>query len=120
MTSTPMNPMAAALSPATMSFHRMTNSASGPLGMTNPQLVLEEAEALSKSLTFIKAAARAELARRKREARDAAKAEAAQAAKREEQQAELARRRAEQARYESANGRYVADGLVAMVSANAV
>lgn len=114
---TPLNPMDAAMSPASMAFRRMSTAASGPLGMTNPQLVLDEAEALAKTLTFIKAAARAEIARRKREARDAAKNAAAQAAQREAQQAELERRRAQQAAYETANGRYVADGLVAMAKA---
>lgn len=117
MSSSPLNPMDAAISPVARNFRRMQTAASGPLGMSNPELVLSEAEALAKALVFVKAAARAEIARRKREKRDEDKAAARLAADREAQQAELDRRRAEQARYETANGRYVADGLVAMAKA---
>ena len=117
MSSSPLNPMDAAISPVARNFRRMQTAASGPLGMSNPELVLSEAEALSKALVFVKAAARAEIARRKREKRDEAKTATRLAADREAQQAELDRRRAQQAAYENANGRYVADGLVALAQA---
>ena len=117
MTTSPLNPMDAAISPVARNFRRMQAAASGPLGMSNPELVLSEAEALSKALTFVKTAARAEIARRKRQKRDEAKDAARLADDREAQQAELDRRRAQQAAYENANGRYAADGLVAMAKA---
>lgn len=116
----PMNPMDAACSSASLSFRRMTTAASGPLGLSNPNLVLSEAEALSKALVFIKANARAEIARRKREARENAKLAAKNADRNQSDADELARRRAEQARYEGrSRGDYIADGLVALAQAAA-
>lgn len=115
--SRPLNPMDAAVSSANRSFLRMSTAATGPIGLSKPELVLAEALALEKQLVFVKAAARAEIAARKRAVRDADKIAASQQADREAQQAELDRRRAQQAAYENANGRYVGDGLVAMAKA---
>lgn len=117
---TPNNPMDAAVSSATAAFRRMSTAASGPLGMANPDLVLSEAEALSKALAFVKAAARAEIASRKRKARDAAKEAIKNAAQKEINDAELARRRAEQDRLENMSGRnHAVEGLAVMAKAMA-
>lgn len=112
---TPRNPMEAVYSSAKASFVHLGLNACGPLPSTNPARVLTDIAALEKQLTFLKAAARAEIASRKRAVRAAEKALAARDPEKEAAQAqELDRRRAEQARLERLSGSLAVEGLVHM------
>ena len=120
--SQPANPLAASVSSANLPWMRLSTAANGARGLSNPELVLAEAIALEKALTFVKAAARAEIASRKREKRDAEKQAAKDAVFAEANAEELARRRAEQARFEGMSGNtraYAAEGLAIMAKAAA-
>lgn len=112
---TPRNPMEAVYGSAKASFVHLGLTACGPLPSTKPDRVLADIAALEKQLTFLKAAARAEIAARKRAAREEAKALAARDPEKEAAMAaEIERRRAEQARIERLSGSLAVEGLVHM------